>query len=136
MNRDRHSPGDLRRGGRGRDSADVDVARTALRRAHGNALAAADNLLRDVAMPIDRAAAGGTEDGYTARCRRVAEAFRQGAWSAGASALLGSKLSQVPQPCNCWKKPLHNAPCNAPQRFLIWELGCQSVSRAAAAAWP
>ena len=45
-------------------------------------MAAADNLLRDVAMPIDRAAAGGTEDGYTARCRRVAEALRQGAWSA------------------------------------------------------
>ena len=55
MNRNRHSPGDLRLGGRGRISADVEVARIALRRAHGNALVAADNLLRDVAMPIDRA---------------------------------------------------------------------------------
>ena len=63
----------------GEFSADVEVARIALRRAHGNAMAAADNLLRDVAMPIDRAAADGTEDGYTARCRRVAEALRQGA---------------------------------------------------------
>ena len=72
--------GGARRGGRGREGGDIDVAREYLRRAKGRASEAGRLAAADARLPSDRAQLAGevAADGYVLRRQRIAAAFRQG----------------------------------------------------------
>lgn len=80
---DRHwasaTPGERHRGGA---DGDVRLAKDTLARCGGDAARAERRLLADAAEPCDRAEAAGADalTGYVARRKRVAAAFRQGAY--------------------------------------------------------
>ena len=102
----RHGAGDRRRGGKGRDSADKNVAHIGLRKAGGDVDLLLRRLKADAAVPVDRAYAGGdvAADGYIARIKRVIGAFEQGLYRACPKCRVGLAYAGRDECCACYKE--------------------------------